>query len=102
MEVSFLLEALLVPVGLAVSLRGAQRAWKALRRPARELSRNAGWMAGFRLFVLGAATAGCGAALLLDATWLLVLSLAIGGEEVLESTLLLDGLRRGAKISLRP
>jgi len=97
-----LLEVLLIVAGPLLALRGAERAWRALRRPARELARNAGYMAGFRLFVLGAAIGGCGAALLLDATWLLVLSLAVGGEEVFESTLLLDGLRRGPRISLRP
>jgi hypothetical protein len=59
-------------------------------------------MASFRLFMLGCAVTGVSAGLALDATWLLILSVAIGGEEVLEATLLLDGLRRGSSIRLHP
>jgi hypothetical protein len=83
---------------LVRSVRGALRSFQQPFGPERNIS----WMASFRRFMLGAALVGVAASLLFDVTWLLLLSLAIGGEEVLESTLLLDGLRRGPNIRIHP
>ena len=48
--------------------------------------------------ILGLALAGVGASWLWNLKWLLILSLAIGGEEILESSLVIYGLKRGKKL----
>ena len=45
--------------------------------------------------MIGLALAGSGAGWLLDQTWLIVLSLAIGGQETLESSIMHFALTRG-------
>jgi len=95
-------EVLLSLAGALIGVRGFARLRRSLSAPITDKSRNVLYVAGFRSFILGAAFVGVAAALAFDATWLLLLSLAIGGEELLESTLLLDGLRRGSSIRLRP
>ena len=64
---------------------------QALRDPAKALT----WVRGFRLLMIGLALAGSRAGWLLDQTWLIVLSLAIGGEEMLESSIMHFALTRG-------
>jgi hypothetical protein len=98
MEWSIIPAVLLSLAGLVIAFRGFAGFRTSLHTPVTGNSRNELYMTGFRSFVLGAAFIGVGAALALDATWLLLLSLVIGGEELLESTLLLDGLRRGSSI----
>jgi len=46
-------------------------------------------------------TIGIGASRLWHLTWLLVLALAIGGEETLEGTLIVFALTRGRDVRLR-
>ena len=60
------------------------------------------WYRGFRLSVVGLALAGIGAAWAWQQTWLLVLALAIGGEETLEATIAIFGLTRGRDLRLGP
>jgi hypothetical protein len=96
-----ILEALAGTAGIWLMVRAALRARVVLRQ-AWGGPRNIGWMSCFRQFLFGAGILGVAAGLYLDATWLLLISLAVSGEEVLESTLLLDGLRRGSSIRLRP
>ena len=50
---------------------------------------------GFRIAVIGITMAGVGAAWNWNILWLFVLSLAFGGEELVESTVHLYILRRG-------
>jgi hypothetical protein len=52
-------------------------------------------MEGFRLSIIGLALTGVGAAWAWHLTWLLVLSLVIGGQEMLESSIDIFALRRG-------
>ncbi len=56
------------------------------------------WIQGFRLSIIGLALAGLGAAWAWHLTWLLVLTLAIGGEETLESSIVIFALRRGKRL----
>ena len=53
---------------------------------------------GGRIGVIGIALLGLGAAWLWQQLWLLVLALAFGGEELLESSVILYVLRRGQRI----
>ena len=101
MNILTIIEATLAVVGAALMLRAVLRARSVLKQKWSG-QRNIGWMSCFRQFLLGAGILGGGVALIIGATWLLLISLAVGGEEVLESTFLLDGLRRGSSIRLRP
>jgi hypothetical protein len=48
---------------------------------------------GFRVGIIGLALAGIGVWLLTDQMWILVVSLAVGGEELLESSFIIATLR---------
>jgi hypothetical protein len=55
---------------------------------------------GFRVAIGGLALAGIGAAWCWQIGWLLGLSLIIGGEELLESTVVITALRQSARSAL--
>ncbi len=59
------------------------------------------WIQGFRLFIAGLALTGLGVAWAWHLTWLLVLTLAIGGEETLESSIVIYALRRGRRLEMQ-
>ena len=89
----------MIGLGGALALWGLRTEALGLRDSLRgDHSRIVVWIQGFRLSIIGLALAGIGAAWALHLTWLLVLSLAIGGEETLESSLVIFALRR----KLRP
>jgi len=83
----------LLVAGLAIELDGIKRP---LRDPAKVIT----WVRGFRLSMIGLALAGTGAGWLLGQTWLIVLSLAIGGEETLESSIMHFALTCGRDLRL--
>ena len=58
------------------------------------------WIQGFRLSIIGLALAGLGAAWGWRLTWLLMLTLAIRGEETLESSIVIFALRRGRRLEM--
>ena len=86
---------MLLTSGAPLLLVGLWRDWDGLRRPLRDPAKVLTWVRGFRLLTIGLALAGSGAGWLLDQTWLIVLSLAIGGEEMLESSIMHFALTRG-------
>ena len=55
------------------------------------------WIQGLRLSVIGLALAGVGAVWGWQLTWLLVLSLAIGAEETLESSIVIYARKLGRR-----
>ncbi len=59
------------------------------------------WIQGFRLSIIGLALIGLGTAWGWHLTWLLVLTLAIGGEETLESSMVIFALRRGRRLEMQ-
>ncbi len=59
------------------------------------------WIQGFRLSIIGLALIGLAAAWGWHLTWLLVLTLAIGGEEILESSIVIFALRRGRGLEMQ-
>jgi hypothetical protein len=83
----------LLLAGLVIEVDGITRP---LRDPVKVLT----WVRGFRLSMIGLALAGTGAGWLLDQTWLIVLSLAIGGEETFESSIMHFALTRGRDLRL--
>lgn len=89
--------ALLMGAGAWLALRGLCRglAHDPRRRATRRLLEG---LSGFRLCVVGLAVTGVGAAWMWQIGWLFALALIIGGEELLESTVLIAALRH-AKVA---
>ena len=85
--------ALLIAAGVATVWVGSRRALGGLGRPTRDGSHMQTFVMGFRIAVLGLVLAGLGASWWWHQTWLFVLSLIFGVEEVLESTTHLAILR---------
>ena len=84
--------ALVLALGVALAARGVLRCWAAFPRMEASMQ-PLGWMRGFRLTLFGLAVAGAGAAWLWQIEWLLLLSLAVGGEETLETSICISALR---------
>jgi hypothetical protein len=85
----------LLGAGSPLLLAGLVIEFDGITRPLHDPAKVLTWVRGFRLSMIGLALAGTGAGWLLDQTWLIVLSLAIGGEETLESTVMHFALTRG-------
>jgi hypothetical protein len=85
-------------LGLALFVRGLELGLDGIRRPFRDPQKNLTWMLGFRLGVVGLCLVAAAAAWGFEQLWLLLLALAIGGEETLESSICIFALRRGQRI----
>jgi hypothetical protein len=86
--------ALLIVLGVAGAVRSAvthARRAGLLRDPARALA----IMRGFRIAIVSLAVAAIGVAWCWQLGWLFVLALVIGGEELLESTVVIAALANG-------
>ena len=92
--------ALLIAAGLAAAVwsarRGVARA-RRLRDPGRALA----VMQGFRRAIVGLAVAAVGAAWWWHIGWLFGLALVIGGQELLESTVVIAALKHGPDVPRR-
>lgn len=93
--------AVIIAAGVAIAAVGLRREIDGIRRPIRDPTKVLTFVRGFRLAVIGLALAGIGAAWAWHLTWLLVLSLVIGGEETLEGTIIIFALTRGRDLKLR-
>lgn len=87
----------LIAVGLTLATWSVRRGVVAARREARDPGRALALLRGFRMSVVGLAVAGIGAAWCWQLGWLLGLSLIIGGEELLESTVVITALHHGVR-----
>jgi hypothetical protein len=94
--------ALIMATGLAAFVYGVESLARALRISIWDLHRPIVWVAGFRAAIIGLAVAALGAAWLTQQLWVLLLALAIGGEELLETSIILFALRRGRRIDHAP
>ncbi|MFQ5998330.1 MAG: hypothetical protein ACE5KO_03400 [Candidatus Bathyarchaeia archaeon] len=81
----------LMALGVAVVVSGLRRSF--LGDSVKLLT----WLGGLRLSVIGFAVAGIGAAWAWHQLWFLVLSLVIGGEELLESSIAIFVLKKGRR-----
>ncbi|SRR6266542_5431885 len=90
----------LLASGAPLLIAGLWREWDGLRRPLRDPAKVLTWVRGFRLSMIGLALAGSGAGCLFGQTWLVVLSLAISGEETLESSIMHFALTRGRDLRI--
>jgi hypothetical protein len=87
--------ALMIPAGLAMLVLGIRRGSAGLRRYHRDPPRALALLRGFRISIVGLCMAGVGAGWLWDIDWLVGLSLIIGGEELLESTVVITAMTHG-------
>lgn len=84
--------ALMMAVGFILAIRGTLYFRRGFQPPFDGPSRILAGVRGFRRAVIGFAIAGIAVAWLWQIDWILVLSLVIGGEELLESTLHIQAL----------
>ncbi len=92
----------LIALGIGLALWGLLMVINGLRGALRgDSGMILSWIQGFRLSIIGLALAGVGAAWAWQLTWLLVLTLAIGGEETLESSIVIFALRRGRRLEVQ-
>lgn len=88
---------MLMVVGLTITIWSVGHGIVAARREARDPQRALALLRGFRVAIVGLALAGLGIAWCWQLGWLLGLSLIIGGEELLESTVVITALRQSAR-----
>jgi hypothetical protein len=94
----------LVPIGVAALLFGAfgiRDVARGLRSPNVEPGKALRTMSAFRRMVIGLAGAGVAAGLTWDIQWLFWLSVAIGIEETIESSIAVWALRQGQELQAR-
>jgi hypothetical protein len=84
-------------VGLGTAVWGIEHGVAAARRHRRDPLRALVLLRSFRTVIVGLSVAGVAAAWCWQLNWLLGLSLIIGGEELLESTVVISALKRGAR-----
>ncbi len=94
--------SLLMLAGVLVAWRGLRQEVRAHRLPPRDIAKALTMVRGFRVAVVGLALVALGAAWAWQIAWLAVLSLIVGGEETLETSLVVWGLTRGRELRLRP
>ena len=88
------LASALIGLGAVFLFAGIRLEVEGIRRPTGDSSKMVTVIRGFRIAVIGLSLAGLGAAWNWHITWLFVLSLIFGDEEVLESSVHLFILRR--------
>jgi hypothetical protein len=75
------------------------RAWiRGSRQTGESGNRLLGMMRGFRVGIIGLALAGVGLWLLTGQTWILVVALGVGGEELLESSFIIATIRADPRL----
>ena len=87
----------IMAAGLLLATYGWRTLVRGLRISAWDPHRSIVGVSGLRAVLIGTAIAGLGASWLWQQLWLLLLSLAIGGEELLETTFILYVLRWGRR-----
>lgn len=86
----------LLALGIAIAVCSVRQGVYAARREPKDPWHALALLRGFRSSIGGLALAGIGAAWCWQLGWLLGLSLIIGGEELLESTVVIAALRHAA------
>jgi hypothetical protein len=82
----------MIPAGLAMFVLGIRRGAAGLRQYHRDPPRALALLRGFRISIVGLCLTGVGAGWLWDIGWLVGLSLIVGGEELLESTVVITAM----------
>ncbi len=88
--------ALIALVGAAMAVRGVRMTWGWAAH--NDSEHNLRFIRGFRVTVIGLAIASIAVAWVWQLLWVLILALAIGGEETLESSVHAYAVRRGLRL----
>ena len=89
----------LMALGAVCAVRGARGGAQGIRRAVRgDATHLIAFIQGFRMTIWGLALMGIGAAWLWHLTWLVLISLAIGAGETMETSLILYALRHGSSL----
>ena len=92
----------LMVAGVPLALRGLRREWRAIWLPVGTPGKVLQFFRGFRMSIIGLSFVGIGAGWMLDQTWVIVLSVAIGIEETIESSIDVYALTKGKELRLGP
>jgi hypothetical protein len=84
--------------GLLASARGLALLVQGWRRSVWDRDKNLVWMTGFRLTIVGLAVVALAAAWQWQQLWVLLIALAIAGEETLETSMVIFALRRSRRL----
>ncbi len=90
--------SLIIALGGTVLARGLVTVFATARIAASDRGKPISLVTGIRLALVGGAIVALGAAWLWQQLWLFILALAIGGEELLETSVVLYTLRRGRRL----
>ncbi len=90
--------AIIAALGFGVSVRGFALLVQGWRRSVWDRDRNLIWVQGFRQSIVGLAVVALAASWQWQQLWLLLLALAIGGEELLETSIIIFALRRAKRL----
>ena len=90
--------SVLIALGIMLAIYGLSQlnAWRSVS--AFDGSKPLIFVSGLRAVLVGSAIAGVGGAWIWQQLWVLLISLAIGGEELLETSVVLYVLRRGHRL----
>jgi hypothetical protein len=94
--------ALVMALGALILVRGLRGEWRAFAMPARHDLKGVAIVRAMRLSILGICLLTFGAAWAGQVVWLAVLAAIIAGEEMWETSLMIDGLTNGKRLRLRP
>lgn len=92
MNLLMMFALLSIAIGLALFAHGLGR-WVRGGRGRGTTPRVLWMIQGFRIGIIGLALVGLGIGLVTGRTWVVILSLAIAGEEILESSIMIAALR---------
>jgi hypothetical protein len=85
-------------LGVVASVRGVQLLVEGWQRSVWDRDKNLVWITGFRLAIIGLAVVALAAAWQWQQLWVLLIALAIGGEEALETSIIIFALRRSKRL----
>lgn len=96
------IQVALVATGSVFAVRGLRTEWRGIRMPMRDPAKVLTFFRGFRTSIMGLAFMGIAAGWAFDQTWLLMLSVAIGIEETIESSIDIFAMTRGKDVRYGP
>jgi hypothetical protein len=90
--------AAMLTIGAVMAFFGLRRDIAGLRAPFSDRNKTLKMMTGFRMAIVGVALVLFGAAWIAQITWLMWLAAIIGLGELLESSLMISGMRMGQQL----
>ncbi|MEX2226014.1 MAG: hypothetical protein WEB52_06170 [Dehalococcoidia bacterium] len=89
----------MIAAGVVMAFFGLRRDLAGLRAPFSDRNKTLNMLTGFRMAIVGIALMLFGAAWIAQVTWLMWLAAIIGLGELLESSLMISGIRTGQQLA---